>query len=328
MAKETILLVEDSDVLRQGLKSLLEDEKYIVMTGGNGVEALDQMTMQTPDLILADILMPEMDGYALFEAVRSKPEWISIPFIFLTARRERKHILAGKRLGAEDYLLKPVSPDDLLTAIRSRLGRSQQLLLAQLHESYEASLIMLANAIEVRDPYTRGHVERVVNYAQTLAEYLGWSSNEINNLRFGSILHDIGKIQIAEEILRKKGPLNEEEWREMRRHPQVGAELVRGIHYLDQAVPVILYHHERWNGSGYPFGLKEDAIPTSARIVAVADSFDAMTTKRPYRDKLSPEQACHEIVSGSGIQYDPKIVESFKHAWLTEKITEIFLAFP
>lgn len=328
MTEETILLVEDSDVLRQGLKSLLEQENYQVITGGNGREALKKMELKTPDLILADILMPEMDGYALFEAVRTRPEWISIPFIFLTARRERKHILAGKRLGAEDYLLKPISPEDLLTAIRSRLGRSQQLLLAQLQESYEASLIMLANAIEVRDPYTRGHVERVMNYAQTIAEYLGWSSTEINNLRFGSILHDIGKINIPENILRKSGSLSEEEWVEMRKHPEMGAELVKGIHYLDPAVPVILYHHERWNGSGYPFGMKEEDIPLSARIVAIADSFDAMTTKRPYRDELTPEQACNEVISGSGIQYDPLMVEAFQHAWETEKITEIFLAFP
>lgn len=328
MTEETILLVEDSDVLRQGLKSLLEQENYHVLTGENGKEALKQMELRTPDLILADILMPEMDGYALFEAVRTKPEWISIPFIFLTARRERRHILAGKRLGAEDYLLKPVSPEDLLTAISARLGRSQQLLLAQLQESYEASLIMLANAIEVRDPYTRGHVERVMNYAQTIAEYLGWSAIEINNLRFGSILHDIGKINIRESILKKPGVLSEEEWVEMRKHPEMGAELVQGIHYLVPAVPVILYHHERWNGSGYPFGIKENDIPLSARIVAIADSFDAMTTKRPYRDELTPEEACNEVISGSGIQYDPFLVEAFQHAWETDKIIEIFQAFP
>ncbi len=328
MADETILLVEDSEVLRKGLKSLLEQENYAVVTGGNGVEALEQLQAVTPDLILADILMPEMDGYALFEAIRSRPEWISIPFIFLTARRERKHILAGKRLGAEDYLLKPIAPDDLLTAIRSRLGRSQQLLLAQIQESYETTLIMLANAIEVRDPYTRGHVERVMNYAQTIAEYLGWSSAEVDNLRFGSILHDIGKIHISEEILTKAGPLSDEEWIEMKKHPEVGAELIKDIHFLKSAVPVILYHHERWNGSGYPTGLKGEKIPVIARIVAIADSFDAMTTQRPYRDALTPERAFHEIVSGSGIQYDPLIVETFQHAWESGDITEIFLAFP
>ena len=328
MAEETILLVEDSEVLRQGLKTLLEQENFAVVTGGNGVEALEKLQSVTPDLILADILMPEMDGYALFEAIRSRPEWISIPFIFLTARRERKHILAGKRLGAEDYLLKPISPDDLLTAIRSRLGRSQQLLLAQIKESYETTLIMLANAIEVRDPYTRGHVERVMNYAQTIAEYLGWSAEEVNNLRFGSILHDIGKIHISEEILTKAGILSDEEWIEMKKHPEVGAELIKDVHFLGSAIPVILYHHERWNGSGYPYGLKGDKIPVAARIVAIADSFDAMTTQRPYRKELSPDQAFNEVVSGSGIQYDPLIVETFQHAWENGDITEIFLAFP
>lgn len=328
MAGETILLVEDSDVLREGLKTILEQEDYLVMAGQDGKVALEMMETKTPDLILADILMPEMDGYALFETVRSRPEWISIPFIFLTARREHKHILAGKRLGAEDYLLKPISPEDLLTAIRSRLGRSQQLLLAQLQESYEASLIMLANAIEVRDIYTRGHVERVMNYAQTIAEYLSWSSVDIDNLRFGSILHDIGKIQISEEILNKEGPLNDAEWDEMRRHPQMGAELIKGIHYLEPAVPVILYHHERWNGSGYPFALSKENIPLAARIVAIADSFDAMTTKRAYRKELSPEEANSEIISGSGTLYDPRMVEAFQHAWDSDKIAEIFLAFP
>lgn len=328
MNQETILLVEDSDVLRQGLKSLLEQENYEVVTGGNGLEALEKLETVTPDLILADILMPKMDGYALFEAIRSRPEWISIPFIFLTARRERKHILAGKRLGAEDYLLKPISPDDLLTAIRSRLGRSQQLLLAQLQESYETSLIMLANAIEVRDPYTRGHVERVMNYAQTIAENLGWSSEEIDNLRFGSILHDIGKIHIPEQILTKAGPLSEDEWVEMKMHPEVGVELIKDIPYLAPAVPVIRYHHERWDGSGYPLGLVGEKIPAIARIVAIADSFDAMTTERPYRKELSPGEACREIESGSGTQYDPLIVEAFLHAWETGDITEIFLAFP
>lgn len=328
MAEETILLVEDSEVLRQGLKSLLEQENYAVVTGGNGVEALEQLESVTPDLILADILMPEMDGYALFEAIRSRPEWISIPFIFLTARRERKHILAGKRLGAEDYLLKPIAPEDLLTAIRSRLGRSQQLLLAQIQESYETSLIMLANAIEVRDPYTRGHVERVMNYAQTIAEYLGWTSGEIKNLRFGSILHDIGKIHISGEILTKAGSLTDEEWIEMKKHPEIGAELIKDINYLESTVPVILYHHERWNGGGYPYGLVGEKIPVVARIVAIADSFDAMTTIRPYRKELTPQQAYQEIVSNSGVQYDPLIVETFQHAWESGDIVEIFHAFP
>jgi putative two-component system response regulator len=328
MAGKRILLVEDNEILREGLRSLLEQEEYELQVAGNGLEALERMEAAIPDLILSDILMPEMDGHALFEAVRARPEWISIPFIFLTARRERESILAGKKLGADDYLLKPVSPEDLLTAIRSRLGRSQELLLAQLQESYEASLIMLANAIELRDAYTRGHVERVMNYAQAVAEQLAWPEGSKTQLRFGSILHDIGKIYIAEAILSKDGPLTEEEWAEMRKHPQLGAELIREIHYLEPAVPVILYHHERWDGGGYPFGLKGEAIPFPARVVAIADSFDAMTTRRPYRKALSPREAYQEILAGSGSHYDPEAIRAFERAWQEQRIQAIFEAFP
>lgn len=328
MAGERILLVEDNEVLRDGLKSLLEHEGYVALVAGDGNEAIEVMNEATPDLILSDILMPGLDGYGLFEAVRKRPEWISIPFIFLTARREIQYVLAGKRLGAEDYLLKPISPDDLLTAIRSRLGRSQQLLLAQIQESYEASLIMLANAIEVRDPYTRGHVERVMNYALSIAEEMDWTPTQLLHLRYGSILHDIGKIQISEQILRKRGPLSEAEWTEMRKHPENGVELIKDIHYLSHAIPVVLYHHERWNGTGYPFGLREMAIPVAARIVAIADSFDAMTTMRPYRSFLSPQQAYEEIAAETGILYDPAIVRAWQQAWDKGKIIAVFRAFP
>lgn len=328
MAGERILLVEDNEVLREGLSALLENEDYSVQGAGNGREALERMKKTIPDLIIADIIMPEMDGYAFFEAVRSKKDWIAIPFIFLTARREKKFILAGKGLGAEDYLLKPVAPDDLLVAIRSRLGRNQELLFAQLQQTYEASLIMLANAIEVRDVYTRGHVERVMNYAQAIADRLKWSSIQNNSLRYGSILHDIGKIFIPEAIIRKEGPLDSSEWREMQKHPQFGADLIQDIDYLSGAIPVILYHHERWNGGGYPFGLQKDEIPINALIVAIADSFDAMTTMRPYRDELTPTEAYAEILSCSGIQYDPDVVKAFQLAWEENKILEIYKAFP
>jgi putative two-component system response regulator len=298
------------------------------MAAGDGHEALEKMNKTTPDLILSDIIMPQLDGYGLFERVRARAEWVSIPFIFLTARRDRQYVLAGKRLGADDYLIKPVSPDDLLTAIRSRLGRSQQLRLAQIQESYETSLIMLANAIEVRDPYTRGHVERVMNYALSIAEELNWIPANLNHLRFGSILHDIGKIHIPENILRKKGQLTQDEWVVMRKHPETGADLIKAIDFLEQTIPIILYHHERWNGSGYPFGLKEMAIPIAARIVAIADSFDAMTTMRPYREVLTPYKAYLEIENNAGILYDPAMVKAFQRTWNSNKVMAIFEAFP
>jgi putative two-component system response regulator len=325
---ETILLVEDSQILREGLRALLEQERFRVLAAIHGLDALEQMEENIPDLILSDIVMPEMDGYTFFEAVRQKPEWLSIPFIFLTARRERQSVLAGKQLGADDYLLKPVSPDELLTVIRAKLARNQEIRLVQLRESYEASLSVLANAIEVRDPYTRGHIERVRDYALAIADELGWKEASRDHLRFGSILHDIGKINISEQILKKNGPLEPGEWAEIEKHPSLGVDLIKEIPYLAPTIPVILYHHERWNGDGYPFGLEGEEIPLEARIAAVADSFDAMTRVRSYRGALTPDQAHAEIVTCSGREYDPVVVDAFQRAWESGQIQAIYDRYP
>jgi putative two-component system response regulator len=297
------------------LHFLLETEGYRVFTAINGLKALESMEVTCPDLILSDISMPEMDGYAFYMKVRERPEWVTIPFIFLTARGERDEVFASKKLGVEDYLVKPVDRQELVTTIRSRLDRSQQLMLAQLHQAYEASLIMLANAIELRDQYTRGHVERVMRYTELIARYVGLSPGQASPLRFGAILHDIGKIYIKETILSKAGPLSDQEWVEMKRHPVIGAELVKKIPYLLPALPVIRYHHERWDGKGYPDGLAGDEIPLGARIVAVADAFDAMTTARVYQKAVSSRQALEEIQKGRMQRYDPNIVDAFTEAW-------------
>lgn len=315
MAGETILIVEDNDVLREGLEAILVTEGYAVLTASNGTGGLEQMKSLPPDLILADISMPEMNGYDFFEAVRAQPEWVSIPFIFLTARRGREDIYAGKRLGAEDYLVKPVTRSELITTITSRLSRSQELLLAQLQQAYESSLIMLANAIELRDHYTRGHVERVRDHAVAIAKHQGWTDAQLNHLKYGSILHDIGKIHIMESVLAKPGPLNESEWDVMKNHPVVGMEMVKNIPFLAPAIPVILHHHERWDGHGYPYRLAGEQIPKAARIVAVADSLDAMVSSRNYRDSLTPDQAYKEILRCNGRQYDPDVVKSFQSVW-------------
>jgi putative two-component system response regulator len=328
VAGEKILLVEDSQILREGLQALLEQEKYRVLAAANGLEALDLMQANLPDLILSDIVMPEMDGYSFFEAVRQKPEWLAIPFIFLTARREPQSVLAGKKMGADDYLLKPIEPEELLTVIRTRLARTQEILLVQIQESYETSLSVLANAIEVRDPYTRGHVERVRDYALAIAEELGWSKANLDQLRFGTILHDIGKINISERILQKKGPLEPSEWVEMEKHPSLGVDLIKEISFLSQAIPVVLYHHESWDGDGYPFGLQGEEIPHGARIAAVADSFDAMTMVRPYRNALTPEQAHSEIIACTGSKYDPEVIQAFQRAWDAGRIQAIFDNYP
>ncbi len=320
MEKETLLIVEDNHILRNGLKEMLSIEGFSVMTAGNGQEGLEQMVITSPDLILSDIAMPIMDGYAFFKEVRARPEWVTIPFLFLTARGEREDVTAGRDLGVEDYLVKPLTRDELLTAVRSRLARSRQLHMVQLQSAYEASLTMLANAIEVRNEYTRGHVERVTAYALLLADQLGWQGKRLEALRFGAILHDIGKIHVPETILTKKGPLTAEEWVEIKRHPVNGAEMIRDISYLTLAVPAVRHHHERYDGTGYPDGLEGEAIPLEARIVTVADGLDAMTTTRSYRVALSLTQACDEITRCSGTQFDPMVVDAFRRAWDSHQI--------
>ncbi len=315
MDKETLLIVEDNLILRKGLQEVLEFEGFRVYTAAHGLDALEQMGSIAPDLILSDIAMPVMDGFDFFRRVRARPEWVTIPFIFLTAHGERADILTGRDLGAEDYLVKPITREELLTAIRSRLARSRQLQMAQLQQAYRASLTMMANAIEVRNEYTRRHVERVTSYALLLAENLGWQGRRLEHLRFGAILHDIGKIFIRESILTKKEPLNEEEWDEIKQHPANGAGLIREIPYLAPAIPVVRHHHERWDGQGYPDRLAGEAIPLEARLVAVADGFDAMTTSRPYHPTYPLERAQAEILECSGTQYDPLVVSVFQNVW-------------
>jgi putative nucleotidyltransferase with HDIG domain len=323
MSQETILIVEDNPILREGLQEMLELDGFAVFTAANGQQALDEMRDRIPDLILSDIAMPVMDGHVFFRAVRERSEWVSIPFVFLTARGEREDVMAGKDMGAEDYLVKPVTREDLITVVNSRLERSHQLHVVQLQQAYETSLMVLANAIEVRDQYTRGHVERVMAYAFAIAENLNGHEFDSDQLRFGAMLHDIGKIHIRETTLCKNDTLTTDEWSEIKLHPSTGAEMIKDISYLLPAIPVVRYHHESWDGTGYPQGLSGEDIPLVARIVSVADGFDAMTTDRPYSAARSLDQARQEILDGSGTRYDPFIVEAFLKAWESGRIQAI-----
>jgi putative two-component system response regulator len=323
MANETLMVVDDNEALREGLSEMLSFEGFTVVTSENGLEALEKMQVISPDLIISDITMPQMDGYSFFSAVRSRPEWVTIPFIFLTARAEREDVLAGKNMGAEDYLVKPLSREELVTAVRARLARSRQLEMAQLQQAYEASLTALANAIDLRDRYTRGHVERVTSYAMIIASCMDWPEWRVEQLRFGAILHDIGKIHIRETTLFKAAPLTEEEWEEIKKHPINGAEMIKDIPYLSNAVSIVRHHHERWDGKGYPDRLAGEKIPIDARIVAVADAFDAMTTERPYSPRHDLEEAYEEILNCSGKQYDPQVVEAFRIAWDSGELHKI-----
>jgi HD-GYP domain-containing protein (c-di-GMP phosphodiesterase class II) len=176
-------------------------------------------------------------------------------------------------------------------------------------------LAALSQAIEARDPYARGHSARVSALAVVVARRLGWRDARLGALRLGGLLHDVGKLNLDDAVLQKPGPLDEREYREIRRHPLAGARLIRRFETLRPALPYILFHHERWDGSGYPSGRSREQIPIGARIVAVADAFDAMTSLRPYRPPLSLRRALVELRSGSGTQFDPGVVRAFLSAW-------------
>jgi putative two-component system response regulator len=320
---QTLLVVEDDPAMLIALRDILEGAGYRVCTAANGRAALEVLAVEKPALILSDISMPIMDGIGLFGAVRKLPGGTAIPFVFLTARGTRDDIFAGKSLGADDYITKPVTSHELLAAVHARLQRTGELMVAQLKAAYKASLTTLANAIEARDHSTRDHVERVNAYAQAMARALVWDDARCDSLEFGAILHDIGKIAVREFILSKPGPLTREETEEMRQHPQVGGRMIEGIPYLVAAMPIVLYHHERWDGTGYSAGLKGESIPEEARLLAVVDTFDAMTSDRPYHPAYPAEQAHQEIMSQAGRQFDPEMVEAFAACWVRGKFLRI-----
>ncbi len=331
MKRKMLLLVEDNLVLRGALKELLSMEGFSVFAASNGLEALSIMEVVLPDLIISDISMPKMNGEEFFKMVRKRSEWIAIPFIFLTAHGDDEAILMGRSLGAEDYLVKPINQDALITTVNARLKRAQELQIVQLQEAYESSLMMLANAIESRDRYTRGHVERVRDYSLMIGEQFGLEKAQLQNLRFGAILHDIGKIYVEESILRKETSLNEQDWEVIRNHPLVGVDMLKDIPYLVSTIPVVRSHHERWDGSGYPDGLKGEEIPLLARIVAVADVFDAITSDRVYKKARSLKAAYQEILDQASILFDPEVVKIFEMLWKKgdiQKIVEMLETIP
>lgn len=320
MTMDTILIVEDNRDLCEALHEILSFDGYAVITASNGADALGKMQTVSPDLIVSDITMPQMDGFTFFQAVRARPDWLAIPFIFLTARGERDDIIRSKYLGAEDYLIKPLTQEELLTAVRARLDRSQQIRIATLRQAYETSLTVLANAIDVRDVNAQGHVERVIAYSMILATELNLQGRLLDQLRLAAILHDIGKIIIQESTLFKSVSLNKAELMDIRKHASAGAEMVRDIEYLTAIAPLIRHHHERWDGGGYPDGLSGENIPLGARIIALADSLDNMVLEKPYKAALTMDQAYEEILNNSGSRYDPAVVAAFQRAWQAGKI--------
>jgi len=266
----------------------------------SGEEAMELISKSSVDLVLLDIMMPGMDGYQVCRLIKGNENTRMIPVIAVTALEDIESKIKAIESGADDFLTKPPNRVELLARTRSLLQFKK---LNDNLTSIESVLFSLAKAVEAKDPYTQGHVERVSGLAMSLGRKLGLSANEIKALRLGGILHDIGKIGIPLDILNKQGPLTNEEWLVMKTHCDVGHRICLPLgETLGPALDVVRHHHEKLDGSGYPDGLRGEEIPRVALVMSVVDSYDAMTTDRPYRKALSKEEtlAClsHEVSEG------------------------------
>ena len=304
----TILVVDDEPANVDLVQSYLKANSYKVIKAYSGEEALKKAFADPPDLILLDVMMPGISGFEICRRLKSDNRTQLIPVILLTALQDFQSKIQGLEAGADEFLSKPFNLTELLTRVRNLLRIKR---LTDQLEQTESVIFALARAVEAKDSYTKEHILRIANYAERLGRALNLESQEILAIRYGGILHDIGKIGVSEAILRKPGPLTEQEWLEIRKHPIIGESIIQPMRFANKVGPIVRGHHERWDGKGYPDGLKEKAIPLGARIVALVDSYDAMTTDRPYRKALSVKRACREIEQDAGSKFDPELVPIF-----------------
>lgn len=292
MRKPTILIVDDLPANIELVKNFFIDEPYTLLEAGNGKEALKIVDEQNPDIVLLDVIMPEMDGFQVCKILKEDEHTRLIPVIMITGLEDSKSKIKGINLGVDDFITKPFNYYELKARVASLLKLKQYT--DQLRNA-EQILFNLALTIEAKDPYRKGHSQRLANLSSMLAEWVGLSDEEIRTVRRGSILHDIGKLAIQDEILLKPGPLTRNEFSVVKLHPEIGAEMCTPLDSFDDVQPIIRHHRERYDGSGYPYGLVGEEIPLGAQIVAIADSFDALTSNRSYRTALPKEAAIRLI---------------------------------
>jgi putative two-component system response regulator len=302
----SIVVAEDDMATRALLRVVLERAGYEVRQVDNGADALAEIMREPPDVALLDIGMPELDGLEVTRRLRSEPATALMPIILVTARGRLEDKVAGLDAGASDFITKPFEPAELLARVRSNQRLSNAL--TRLENTRDV-LIALASAIDAKDPVTEHHCDRVADLALSLASAAGLSEEAIEAIGYGAVLHDVGKIGIAEAVLKKPGELTDAERLEMQRHPVIGAEILSSLRLGGLIGPIVRGHHEWWDGNGYPDHLSGEAIPVGARIVSVVDAYDAMTHARPYRTALSIEQARAELVRSRGTQFDPDMVD-------------------
>lgn len=323
MSSSIILIVDDEPAGRHTLESILEGQDYELVMAENGIQAIEKAKQVLPDVILLDVMMPGMDGFEVCKRLRTDPLLAEVPIIFLTALDDRKSLLNGLEAGADDYLTKPYDRFELRARLLgiTRLNRYRKLLderanietaHEQLLSAYDATIEGWSRAMDLRDKETEGHTLRVTDLAVKLARNMGINEGELLFIRRGALLHDIGKLGVPDAILHKAASLNDDEWKVMRQHPQLAHDMLYPIEYLRPALDIPYCHHEKWDGTGYPRQLKGEKIPLSARIFAIVDVWDALTSDRPYRPAWDKKKTMDFINEQSGKHFDPKVVEGFK----------------
>lgn len=283
-----ILIVDDESAARAALEALLRREGFDVRDASDGPSALAECATFRPDLILLDILMPGINGFEVCRRIKATPETRLTPVVLITGLSATEDRIEGINAGADDFLSKPIDINELLARTRSLLRLKQY---TDELENAEAVVFTLAQSIEARDPYTRGHCERLADMSARLGTRLEIPEDDIKALRWAGIVHDIGKVVVPDSILLKPGPLMAEEMEVMRKHSVVGERICAPLRSFRPVLPIIRHHHEKRDGSGYPDGKRGEEIPLTARILQLADVYDALTTDRPYRTAVPSEEA-------------------------------------
>jgi putative two-component system response regulator len=309
LERPTILVVEDDSDVREVLGELLGELGYRAVTAASAEKALEVVNVVVPDLILTDVHMGAMSGIELCARLKADPRYEFTPVVMLTAVADLDSRIAGLAAGADDFFPKPVELGELRTRVSALLR--VKFLLDEL-ERADSVITTLALTIEARDTYTGGHCDRLSRYAVALGKTLGVDPGALRALRLGGYLHDLGKIAVPDGILLKPGPLDPIEYERIRAHPGAGSDLVLGLRSMELVRPIMRHHHEKWDGSGYPDGLKGEAIPLGARIISVVDVFDALHTDRPYKAALPRSEAVSTLIRETDAGYwDPRVVEAF-----------------
>ncbi len=322
--KENILVVDDELGVRESFRMILKD-KYNLFIYSDGKDALEFVKKHRVDVALLDIRMPKMNGIDVLKKIKGiNPD---IQVLMVTGHATLDTAVEAMRFGAFDYIYKPFDKDKLEDLVRNGVKRRKQRIKEKkelkhleivkkdlderLQKAYSSTVESLMAAVTAKDTYTSSHSEGVAEYAMLLLEGLNLdlSSEDKEIFRYVCTLHDIGKIGISERILRKKGKLNKEEWKEIKKHPEIGASILQPIEFLEKFIPMVLYHHERFNGKGYPEGKENGEIPSWARILAVADAYHAMRSDRPYRPGMGEKKALEQLKAGAGSQFDPEVVK-------------------